>query len=52
MSFNWIDEEKFLKAVQINPDTELSTVQIDGMNSFKMYRNFLKNPELYVEDQQ
>ena len=49
MSLNWIDEEKFLKAVEINPETELVTVQIDGMNTFKMYRNFLKNPELYVE---
>ena len=49
MSFNWIDENKFLKAVEINPDTELVTVKIDGMNSFKMYRNFLKNPDLYVE---
>lgn len=49
MSFNWIDENKFLKAVEINPDTELVTVQIDGMNTFKMYRNFLKNPDLYVE---
>ena len=49
MTLNWIDEEKFLKAVEINPDTELVTVSVDGMNSFKMYRDFLKNPDLYVE---
>lgn len=49
MTLNWIDEEKFLKAVEINPETELVDVQIDGMNSFKMYRDFLKNPELFVE---
>lgn len=49
MTLNWIDEEKFLKAVQINPQTELVEVNIDGMNSFKMYRDFLLNPDLYVE---
>lgn len=49
MTLNWIDEEKFLKAVQINPDTQLVDVNIDGMNSFKMYRDFLKEPDLFVE---
>jgi len=49
MTLNWIDEEKFLKAVQINPETKLVEVNIDGMNSFKMYQNFLLNPDLYVQ---
>lgn len=49
MTLNWIDEEKFLKAVQINPDTELVEVKIDGMNSFQMYQNFLQEPDLFVE---
>mgnify|MGYP004369262501 CR=1 FL=1 len=49
MTLNWIDEEKFLKAVQVNPDAELVDVNVDGMNSFKMYRNFMKYPDLFGE---
>lgn len=49
MTLNWIDEEKFLKAVQVNPDAELVDVKVDGMNSFKMYRNFMKYPDLFGE---